>query len=491
MATRYDTRYGLSQPIVNYLNLGLPDISGILGTPQALALAAEEEVAASSSPQIIYSQEGRVGDGSFNPYTMGAGDPGVRGPDDYNPYSARRLTDKGSTALALYPEFYYPKGVTDTGIMGAYKQFRKSPKSLQTGIFGLNLLSGGKLLPAAAGVVAAGDVLGGLLPVSRRGIVENQLLGQGISLDNIGRVVGDPNTAEGIMAGYNAAKITSETFDKRRDRIKKTISEKKAKGLDTTTLEERLGLLDEAEAKFDQANKIGDALYTEKMSAKDPNYKADMDKVRAGLLEGDDDDDDNKAFEEYLKTKEAQKGTSASGIIPFGPNPAFYASQTGRNKKRITGTKTQPGSGKVIIPGGKKIQDNRRDKGPSPINIQKKKIGMPENLSYNPRRDSSPKSNRAGGKKSGAKKSTAKNSSQAGGSFNKLGFSDIRLKENVELIGKSPSNINIYKFNYKDNPTTYQGVMAHEVPWANVKHSNGYMMVDYDKVDVEFKKWLR
>jgi len=72
-----------------------------------------------------------------------------------------------------------------------------------------------------------------------------------------------------------------------------------------------------------------------------------------------------------------------------------------------------------------------------------------------------------------------------------LGFSDIRLKENVELIGKSPSNINIYKFNYKDNSTTYQGVMAHEVPWANVKHSNGYMMVDYDKVDVEFKKWLR
>jgi hypothetical protein len=69
-----------------------------------------------------------------------------------------------------------------------------------------------------------------------------------------------------------------------------------------------------------------------------------------------------------------------------------------------------------------------------------------------------------------------------------LGFSDIRLKENVELIGKSPSNINIYKFNYKDNPTTYQGAMAHEVPWASVKHSNGYMMIDYDQIDVEFKK---
>ena len=72
-----------------------------------------------------------------------------------------------------------------------------------------------------------------------------------------------------------------------------------------------------------------------------------------------------------------------------------------------------------------------------------------------------------------------------------LGFSDIRLKENVELIGKSPSNINIYKFNYKNSPTTYQGVMAHEVPWANVKHNNGYMMVDYNRVDVEFKEWLK
>jgi len=69
-----------------------------------------------------------------------------------------------------------------------------------------------------------------------------------------------------------------------------------------------------------------------------------------------------------------------------------------------------------------------------------------------------------------------------------LGFSDIRLKENVELIGKSPSNINIYKFNYKDSPTTYQGAMAHEVPWASVKNPNGYMMIDYNQIDVEFKK---
>ncbi len=29
--------------------------------------------------------------------------------------------------------------------------------------------------------------------------------------------------------------------------------------------------------------------------------------------------------------------------------------------------------------------------------------------------------------------------------------------------------------------------MAHEVPWASVKHNSGYLMVDYNKVDVDFK----
>ena len=67
-------------------------------------------------------------------------------------------------------------------------------------------------------------------------------------------------------------------------------------------------------------------------------------------------------------------------------------------------------------------------------------------------------------------------------------FSDIRLKTNIEFIGKSPSNINIYRFSYIGNPTKYVGVMAHEVPWASEKHSNGYLMVDYDKLDVEFKR---
>jgi hypothetical protein len=66
-------------------------------------------------------------------------------------------------------------------------------------------------------------------------------------------------------------------------------------------------------------------------------------------------------------------------------------------------------------------------------------------------------------------------------------MSDIRLKENVNYIGKSPTGINIYTFNYKGDNQVYQGVMAHQVPHAAFIHDSGYLAVDYSKVDVEFK----
>ena len=66
-------------------------------------------------------------------------------------------------------------------------------------------------------------------------------------------------------------------------------------------------------------------------------------------------------------------------------------------------------------------------------------------------------------------------------------FSDVRLKEDIQLIGKSQSGINVYNFKYKGSDQVYQGVMAHEVPHAAFIHDSGYLMVDYSKVDVEFK----
>ena len=66
--------------------------------------------------------------------------------------------------------------------------------------------------------------------------------------------------------------------------------------------------------------------------------------------------------------------------------------------------------------------------------------------------------------------------------------SDRKLKKNIKLIGKSPSGLNIYSFEYKNKKGIYQGVMSDEIPKeAVVKHTDGFDRVDYSKLDVEFK----
>ena len=71
-------------------------------------------------------------------------------------------------------------------------------------------------------------------------------------------------------------------------------------------------------------------------------------------------------------------------------------------------------------------------------------------------------------------------------------YSDVRLKTNIELVGQSPLGLNIYTWNYIDSKYgvgTYRGVMAQEVPeYARTKDSQGYYMVDYNKIDVEHEK---
>ena len=67
-------------------------------------------------------------------------------------------------------------------------------------------------------------------------------------------------------------------------------------------------------------------------------------------------------------------------------------------------------------------------------------------------------------------------------------WSDIRLKEDVQLIGKSQTGINIYRFKYKHTNGIYEGVMAQEVPWARKMTDTGFYIVDYNKVDVDFRR---
>lgn len=67
-------------------------------------------------------------------------------------------------------------------------------------------------------------------------------------------------------------------------------------------------------------------------------------------------------------------------------------------------------------------------------------------------------------------------------------LSDARAKQNVKKVGVSPKGVNIYEYNYVGSKERYQGVMAHEVPWAVVKREGDFDLVDYSKVDVELKK---
>ena len=72
--------------------------------------------------------------------------------------------------------------------------------------------------------------------------------------------------------------------------------------------------------------------------------------------------------------------------------------------------------------------------------------------------------------------------------------SDIRLKENIILIGLSNLGINIYEYNYINDPEIrYIGVMAQELLGTQFEKAvtiaeNGYYAVDYSKIDVKFEK---
>jgi hypothetical protein len=199
----YDTRFGLQQSVVDYLNQGLPSISGIfqpsgpsIPTPLVEAPTIEdvitEEGIASLYPQVAASGGG---DG-FNPYDIRPGDSSIRTPDQYSPYAYRQALEKSYVGD---PNGYgYRTNTEAQKMMDNYPDYYES-KPL-TGIE--QLLS---KIPTPLGLIKKGiDALGDKLPVNRTAIFQNELLGQGIKLDNIGRIVTDNyNTPEGIMAGYN------------------------------------------------------------------------------------------------------------------------------------------------------------------------------------------------------------------------------------------------------------------------------------------------
>ena len=70
--------------------------------------------------------------------------------------------------------------------------------------------------------------------------------------------------------------------------------------------------------------------------------------------------------------------------------------------------------------------------------------------------------------------------------------SDERVKENIKKLGEAPSGLGIYKFNYIGNAKKYIGAMADDVmkvvPEAVSTMTNGFLGVNYNLIDVQFKE---
>ena len=79
-----------------------------------------------------------------------------------------------------------------------------------------------------------------------------------------------------------------------------------------------------------------------------------------------------------------------------------------------------------------------------------------------------------------------------GGAAITAGGSDIELKENIEQVGISPSGLGVFEWNYIGETERYRGVMAQDLIAkqrndAVYEMDNGYLGVDYSKVDVNME----
>ena len=232
---RRSTPVTLSDLTQQYLNQGLPDISSIFQpvTDTPVVETPVEETTSGITPLLLQQMGGDGGGGG--PFNISANDPNIRTIRDYN---ARPAYEAAFGTMMGDPEANIATGALNTsGIMGPYQE--RPPSKIQ------ELLSNTMLGRGIKGIGSfAKNLLSGL-PPNRAGIFQNELLGGGFMLDNMGRLVtNNYNTPEGIMAGYNpvsggllnlvtGGKMGEETnygldksYDKRRETVSKTLKEK-------------------------------------------------------------------------------------------------------------------------------------------------------------------------------------------------------------------------------------------------------------------------
>jgi hypothetical protein len=236
----YDTRFGLPQSVADYLNQGLPDIyQNIDNTLPATIMPTEPAVQGPILEQLYPQNVSSGGDGAFNPYNTNLDSSNIRTQKNYvNPFPYDSMDDFGESNYGYIEE---PR----KGIPGLFDQYIKTSIPAQ-------LIGGG-----VKGLL-------NMLPVNRTGIMQNELLGAGFALDNIGRIVAAPgkyNTPEGIMAGYNLA-AREQDFDDPKNvfnkRTKKQIETLLDKYKGNITREQIQEVIDEIEETGEYTGDITD-----------------------------------------------------------------------------------------------------------------------------------------------------------------------------------------------------------------------------------------
>ena len=160
-----------------------------------------------------------------------------------------------------------------------YDYYNKPPSKME-GLMSMIPYAGSLM----RGTKFLGDQISPYLPVNRRAILENELGGQGIMVNDIGQIVqgqGDYNTAENIMAGYNANKITQETINKRKATINESLGkfdkyDKSSPKFDQdkyNQMQDKLAALDEFGNTLDSTNTTVDKIYDFEEDEKKKNKK--------------------------------------------------------------------------------------------------------------------------------------------------------------------------------------------------------------------------
>ncbi len=114
--------------------------------------------------------------------------------------------------------------------VGGFQKFKNTLSSAKTNLLNNPVTNaiGFAMNPAFGAVKGILGGLKGIIGPNQRAITENIAGNMGIRVNDIGQIVntGAYNSPEGVMAGYNLNKIDQGTFDKRYDRIEKTLADK-------------------------------------------------------------------------------------------------------------------------------------------------------------------------------------------------------------------------------------------------------------------------